>query len=189
MKLPAEELEWSRALGREGLSGLSHHKNRPEVGLQRAGRFIHHLQSEHRDVSTHDQKVRTFFRSGNPTMVWEESTERCESSQAEEASSRLVFRGQDSSADSSHTTRPCSARFSTLVPLGSTFAGTGPTSEQRISSRDLPIGLHWPIAPHSPQTIEQGRWFQPVGEIFINKGQTNRSILREQKRGWHRQLP
>jgi len=47
VKLPAEELEWSRALGREGLSGLSHHKNRPEVGLQRAGRIIHHLQSEH----------------------------------------------------------------------------------------------------------------------------------------------
>jgi hypothetical protein len=25
-------------------------------------------------VSTHDQKVRTFFRPGNPNMVWEEST-------------------------------------------------------------------------------------------------------------------
>ena len=68
-------------------------------------------------------------------------------------------------------------------------AGTGPHSEKRISSRGLTIGLHWPIAPQSPQTIEQDRWFQPVGEIFINKGQTNRSILREQKRGWHRQLP
>src|SRR5262249_17876666 len=48
-----------------------------------------------RDVSTHDQKVRTFVRPGNPNMVWEESTERCESSQAEEASSRLVFRGPE----------------------------------------------------------------------------------------------
>ena len=84
------------------------------------------------------------------------------------------------------------ALFSTLLtqlPWVSTFAGTGPNSEQRISSRGLTSGLHWPIAPQSPQTIEQGRWFQPVGEIFINKGQTNRSILREQKRGWHRQLP
>jgi hypothetical protein len=84
------------------------------------------------------------------------------------------------------------AFFSTLLtelPLVSTFAGTGPNSEKRISSRGLTIGLHWPIAPQSPQTSEQGRWFQPVGEIFINKGQTNRSILREKKRCWHRQLP
>jgi hypothetical protein len=99
------------------------------------------------------------------------------------------LRGPDTSADSSHTTRPVSALFATELPLVSTFAGTGPTSEKRISSRGLPIGLQWPIAPHSPQTIEQGRWFQPVGEIFINKGQTNRSILREKKRCWHRQLP
>jgi hypothetical protein len=27
-----------------------------------------------REVSTHDQKVRTCFRPGNPNMVWEEST-------------------------------------------------------------------------------------------------------------------
>jgi hypothetical protein len=43
------------------------------------------------DVSTYDQKVRTFFRPGNLNMVWEESTDLCESSQAEGASSRLVF--------------------------------------------------------------------------------------------------
>jgi hypothetical protein len=97
--------------------------------------------------------------------------------------------GPEISADSSHTTRSFSARFSTWLPLVSTFAGTGPTSEKRISSRSLTIGLHWPIAANSPQTIEQGRWFQPVGEIFINKGQTNRSILCEKKRCWHRQLP
>ena len=95
----------------------------------------------------------------------------------------------ETSSSSSHTTRPFSARCSTSLPLVPTFAGTGPNSEKRIPSRGLTIGLHWPIAPHSPQTIEQGRWFQPVGEICINKGQTNRSILREKKRCWHRQLP
>ena len=121
-------------------------------------------------------------------MVWEESTERCESSQAEEASSRLSERPGYLCRFFPHN----EAFFSTLLPelpLVSTFAGTGPNSEKRISSRGLTIGLHWPIAPQSPQTIEQGRWFQPVGEIFINKGQTNRSILREKKRCWHRQLP
>ena len=41
-------------------------------------------------------------------------------------------------------------RTATEWPLVSTFAGTGPTSEKRISSRGLTIGLHWPIAPHSP---------------------------------------
>lgn len=81
-----------------------------------------------------------------------------------------------------------STRLTELPPV-STFAGVGVNSEKRISSRDLTIGLHWPIAPQCPQTIEQGRWFQPVGEIFINKGHTNRSILREKKRCWHRQLP
>ncbi len=73
--------------------------------------------------------------------------------------------------------------------IASCLTQTSHPQLKRISSRGLTIGLHWPIAPHSPQTSEQGRWFQPVGEIFINKGQTNRSILREKKCCWHRQLP
>ena len=43
VKVPAEELGWSLTPGREGLSGLPMTQNRPEVGLKRAGRFIHHL--------------------------------------------------------------------------------------------------------------------------------------------------
>ena len=87
------------------------------------------------------------------------------------------------------TPRDLVQHASQRVARGVADAGTGINSEKRISLYSLTIGLHWPIAPHSPQTIEQGRWFQQVGEIFINKGQTNRSILREQKRCWHRQLP
>jgi hypothetical protein len=39
--MPVKELGWSLAPGREGLSIT---KNRPEVGLERAGQFIHHIQ-------------------------------------------------------------------------------------------------------------------------------------------------
>jgi len=59
-------------------------------------------------------------------MVWEESTERCESSQAEEASSRLSERPGYLCRFFPHN----EAFFSTLLPelpLVSTFAGTGPT--------------------------------------------------------------
>ena len=111
-----------------------------------------------------------------------------DSSQAEEVSSRRVFAARIA-LPLFPTPRGLFQHSSYRVALGVTDAGTGPNSEKRISSRGLTIGLHWPIAPHSPQTIEQGRWFQPVGEIFINKGQTNRSILRDKKRCWHRQLP
>ena len=47
VKVPAEKLVWSLTRGREGLSGLPITKNRPEVGLQRADRFIHHVEWEH----------------------------------------------------------------------------------------------------------------------------------------------
>jgi hypothetical protein len=63
----------------------------------------------------------------HPSMVWEESTDLCESSQVEEADREARLRGPDTSADSSHSTRPLSARFSTLLPVVPTFAGTGPT--------------------------------------------------------------
>ena len=60
-------------------------------------------------------------------MVWEESTERCASSQARFSFLQARLRGPDSSADSSRTTRPFPALFATELPLVSTFAGTGPT--------------------------------------------------------------
>jgi len=48
VKVTAEELGGSLALGREGLSGLPHQqKNRPEVGLEMAGAIIHHIQWQH----------------------------------------------------------------------------------------------------------------------------------------------
>src|SRR5512135_2317800 len=53
--------------------------------------------------------TRKFGRSsvgGNPNMVWEESIERCGSSRTEEARLKARLRGPDSSAASSHTTRP-----------------------------------------------------------------------------------
>jgi tetratricopeptide (TPR) repeat protein len=37
----------SLSLGREGPSGLPHHQNRPEMGLHRAERIIHHVHREH----------------------------------------------------------------------------------------------------------------------------------------------
>src|SRR5437899_466684 len=40
----AEALGGSLVRGREGHSGLPHHKNRPEGGLQKANRILHHVQ-------------------------------------------------------------------------------------------------------------------------------------------------
>ena len=51
------------------------------------------------EVSTHDQKARTFFRPGNPNRVWEEATERCASSQARFSFLQARLRGPDSSAE------------------------------------------------------------------------------------------
>ena len=44
----AEALGGSRARGRAGRSGLPHHKNRPEGGLQKPDRILHHVQWQHR---------------------------------------------------------------------------------------------------------------------------------------------
>ena len=74
--------------------------------------------------------TRKFGRScvlAHPNRVWEVSPDSCESSQAEEADREARLRDPDTSADSSHTTRPCSARCSTLLPAVSTFALPGPT--------------------------------------------------------------
>jgi hypothetical protein len=41
--LPTEALGWSLTPGRGSLSELSNDENQPEVGLETAGRFIHHI--------------------------------------------------------------------------------------------------------------------------------------------------
>ncbi len=60
-------------------------------------------------------------------MVWEESTDLGFVIASRGSFLQARLRGPDTSADSSHTTRPFSARFSTSLPLVPTFAGTGPT--------------------------------------------------------------
>jgi len=50
MKVPAEALGGRLTLGGEGLSGLLHHRQLIQMGLQRAGRFIHHVPWEYRGV-------------------------------------------------------------------------------------------------------------------------------------------
>jgi hypothetical protein len=68
-----------------------------------------------------------------------------DSSQAEEADREASLRGTDSSADSSHTTRPCSARCSTFLPVVSTFAGT----LAQFGKTDLFARLNdWPSFAH-----------------------------------------
>jgi hypothetical protein len=47
VKVPAEELGWSLTLGREGLSGLPHHKKPARNAFAEAGRIIHHLPWQH----------------------------------------------------------------------------------------------------------------------------------------------
>ena len=47
--MPVKELGWSLAPGREDLSIT---KNWPEGGLERAGRFIHHIQWLYSSLST-----------------------------------------------------------------------------------------------------------------------------------------
>jgi hypothetical protein len=63
----------------------------------------------------------------HPNMVWEESTATLRVITSRGSYLQACLRGLDTSADSSHTTRPCSARFSTSLPLVPTFAGTRST--------------------------------------------------------------
>jgi hypothetical protein len=51
MKVPAEELEWSLAPGSGGLFGLRTDEKQPEVGLETAGRIIHHIPWERQPKS------------------------------------------------------------------------------------------------------------------------------------------
>jgi hypothetical protein len=55
-----------------------------------------------------------------PTWCGRNLLQRCESSQAEEADREALLRDPDTSADSSHTTRPFTARFWTSLPVVST---------------------------------------------------------------------
>jgi len=85
-------------------------------------------------------------------MVWEESTDLCESSQAEKADREARLRGPDSSADSSHTTRPFPARFSPRCPWCRLSLEPGP-----IGKTDLFARLNdWSSLAHcSPEPADQ----------------------------------
>jgi len=52
VKVPAEALGWGLAPGKEGLSGLLHHRKPTRNGFAEAGGFIHHIQLEYRDKHT-----------------------------------------------------------------------------------------------------------------------------------------
>ena len=63
-----------------------------------------------------------------------------------------------------------------------------PSSRPCISRPSLQRG-RLSVTSQSAKAIEQGRWFQLVGVIFINKSQADHTILSDKERGWHRQLP
>ncbi len=48
VKVPAEAFGWKLAGGREAYLDCLMNKNWPEMGLERAGRIIHHVQWQHR---------------------------------------------------------------------------------------------------------------------------------------------
>jgi hypothetical protein len=47
VKVPAEEVGWGLTPGSGGLSGLPTDEKQPEVGLETADRFIHHVPWEY----------------------------------------------------------------------------------------------------------------------------------------------
>ena len=52
VKVPAEEVEWGLTPGSGGLSGLPTDEKQPEVGLEMADRFLHHVPWEYRGQQT-----------------------------------------------------------------------------------------------------------------------------------------
>jgi hypothetical protein len=50
VKVPAEEVGWGLTPGSGGLSGLPTDEKQPEVGLETADRFIHHVPWEYPHV-------------------------------------------------------------------------------------------------------------------------------------------
>jgi len=88
--------------------------------------------------------TRKFGRSSvlaHPTRVWEESTERCESSQAEEASSRRVF----------------AARIP--LPILPTPRGLFQHSSHRVA---LGVDCRWNRADISTLGWKLSHWFVPI---------------------------
>jgi hypothetical protein len=55
VKVPVAELEWSLASGREGLSGLPHHRKPARNGFAEVERIIHHLPWEYPTLNSFDE--------------------------------------------------------------------------------------------------------------------------------------